>query len=135
MQGDALAEYFRLVQEFPLVSIKSESQLNEAQRFIDRVFAKGRLEKGEEEYLDALGDLVAAYEDDHHEIESAPDAEMLRHLMESKGISQAELSRETQISKSSISEVLSGKKSFSRQMIRGLADYFRIDPALLAANI
>ena len=39
-------------------------------------------------YLDALSDLVAAYEDEHYPIEPASDADMLRHLMEAKGVTQ-----------------------------------------------
>lgn len=46
-----------------------------------------------------------------------------------------ELSRDTGLSKSSVSEVLSGKKAFSRQMLRTLADYFQVDVGVLAANI
>ena len=86
-------------------------------------------------YLDALSDLAGAYEDEHHPIEPASDADMLRHLMQAKGVSQIQLSRETGLSKSTISEVLAGKRSFSRQMIRKLADYLQVDVSLLAANI
>ena len=60
---------------------------------------------------------------------------MLRHLMDAKSVSQIEISRETGLPKSTISEVLSGKKSFSRQMIRKLADYFDVDVSVLAANL
>lgn len=44
-----------------------------------------------------------------------------------------QLSHDTGLPKSSISEVLAGKKSFSRQMIRKLADYFHVDVGVLAA--
>ncbi|MCX7389043.1 MAG: hypothetical protein NTX48_20480 [Planctomycetales bacterium] len=37
--------------------------------------------------------------------------------------------------KSTIAEVLAGKKTFSRQMIRKLTDYFHVDIGVLAANI
>ena len=86
-------------------------------------------------YLDALSDLVAAYEDQHYPIAPASDADMLRHLMEAKGVTQAQLSRDTGIAKSTISEVLAGKKPFSRQMIRKLAGYFRVDVSILAGNL
>src|SRR5438445_798904 len=127
--------YLELVKAFPLASVKSETQLQESQKVMDRLLARGELDDGEELYLDALSDLVAAYEDDHHAIEPASDADMLRHLLEAKGITQAQLSRGTLIPKSTISEVLAGKKSFSRQMIRKLADYFNVDRSVLAANI
>jgi HTH-type transcriptional regulator/antitoxin HigA len=46
-----------------------------------------------------------------------------------------QLSHDTGLPKSTISEVLAGKKTFSRQMIRKLADYFHVDVGVLAANI
>lgn len=101
---------------------------------MDRLFAKGELIPAEEAYLDALGDLAATYEDVAHPIEPPADADLLRHLMESKGVTQAELSRESGVPKSSISEVLAGKKRFTRPMIRALAGYFKVEPSLLAAN-
>ena len=119
---------------FPLASIKSDEQLQEAQKVMDQLLAQGELKGGEEMYLDALSDLVAAYEDEHYPIEPASDADMLRHLMEAKGVTQAQLSRETTVPKSTISEILAGKKQLSRQMIHKFADYFQVDVSLLAAN-
>ena len=127
--------YLELVLAFPLTSIQSEEHLQAAQEVMDRLLAAGDLEDGAMLYLDALSDLVAAYEDDHHPITSASDAEMLRHLLEAKGVSQAELHRETGLAKSTISEVLAGKKAFSRQMIRRLSDFFKVDVSVLTANL
>ena len=123
-----------LVLDFPLASIKSDEHLAEAQRVMDGLLACVSLDAGEETYLDALSDLAGSYEDEHHAIEPASDAEMLRHLMEAKGVSQMQLSHDALLPKSTISEVLAGKKSFSRQMIRKLADYFHVDVGVLAAN-
>jgi len=134
LSGKSRDSYLELVQTFPLASIKSEEHLEEAQKVIDDLLKKGDLDDGEETYLDTLSDLVAAYEDEHHVIEPASDADMLRHLMEAKGVTQAQLSKDTTIPKSTISEVLSGKKPFSRQMIRKLADYFKVDVSVLAVN-
>jgi HTH-type transcriptional regulator/antitoxin HigA len=116
------------------VRIGMELQLHEAQKVMDRLLARGELDDGEEMYLDALSDLVAAYEDEHCAMEPASDADMLRHLMEARGVTQAQLSRATAIPKSTISEILAGKKPFSRQIIRKFADYFSVDVSVLAAN-
>lgn len=118
-----------------MTTIKSNKHLSAAQEVMDRLLAKAELDHGEEIYLEALSDLVASYEDDHHAIEPASDADMLRHLMEAKSVTQAQLSLDTSLPKSSISEVLAGRKPFSRQMIRKLADYFKVDVSVLAANI
>ncbi len=133
-KGKSRDTYLELVTAFPLVSIKSDDHLSEAQKVLDRLL-KEETDNGKEMYLDVLSDLVAAYEDAHHQMEPASDADMLRHFMDAKGVTQAQLSRETNLSKSTISEVLSGKKPFSRQMIRRFADYFGVDVSVLAANI
>jgi HTH-type transcriptional regulator / antitoxin HigA len=134
LKGVGRDSYLELVMAFPLASIKSQEQLQQAQEVMDQLLARSELDDGQEMYLDALSDLVAAYEDEHHAIEPASDADMLRHLMEAKGVSQAQLSKETTIPKSTISEILAGKKPFSRQIIRKLADYFGVDASVLAAN-
>jgi len=134
LKGAGRDSYLELVIAFPLASIKSDEQLHEAQKVMDQLLARGRLDDGEEMYLDALSDLVAAYEDEHHAIQPASDADMLRHLMEAKGVTQAHLSREATIPKSTISEILAGKKPFTRHLIRKLADYFNVDSSVLATN-
>jgi HTH-type transcriptional regulator/antitoxin HigA len=135
LKGKARDSYLELVLAFPLASIQSDEHLEEAQQVMDRLLAKVRFDQGEEMYLDALSDLVVAYEHEHYAIEPASDADMLRHLMEAKGVTQVQLHRDTGIAKSTISEVLAGKKLFSRQMIRKLAGYFKMDVSVLAANL
>jgi HTH-type transcriptional regulator / antitoxin HigA len=108
LKGKSRDSYLELVLDFPLASIKSDKHFAEAQRVMDRLLARGTRNAGEGTYLDALSDLVAAYEDEHHTIEPASDADMLRHLMEAKGVSQIQLSRETGLPKSTVSEVLAG---------------------------
>lgn len=134
-KGKVRDQYLELIQTLPLTSIRSDDDLEAAQKVMDGLLAKGKLSSGEALYLDALSDLVAAYEDQHYSIGPASDADMLRHLMEAKGTTQSELHEQTGIPKSSISEVLAGKKQFSRQMIRTFADYFKVDVSVLAANI
>ena len=80
-KGKSRNSYLKLVMAFPLASIKSDLHLEAAQQVMDRLLAKGELDEGEEMYLDALSDLVGAYEDDHHPIAPASDADLLRHLM------------------------------------------------------
>ena len=127
--------YLELVCAFPLASIQSHDHLDEAQRVMDHLLAKAKFDEGEEMYLDALSDLVATYEDEHFPIDPASDADMLRHFLDARGVSQAELSRGAAISRSTISEILAGKKLFSRQIIRKLAEYFKVEVSVLAGNI
>jgi len=134
-KGKVRDDYLRLIMKLPLTAIRSDDDLEEAQEVMDRLLARGTLSRGEELYLDALSDLVAAYEDDHYVIPPASDADMLRHLMEAKGMSQAELHRRTGIARSTISEVLAGKKRFTRQLIAKLAEVFGVDKGVLVHNL
>jgi HTH-type transcriptional regulator/antitoxin HigA len=134
-RGKTRDDYLNLVREFPLTSIRFDEDLEAAQDVMDRLLTKGDLSSGQELYLDALSDLVAAYEDAHYAIPAASDADMLKHLMEAKGVSQIELHRGTKIPKSTISEILNGKKPFSRQIIVKLASYFNVDKTILARNL
>jgi len=135
LKGKAKDSYMECVLAFPLTTLSSDDHLETALGVMDDLLAKPKLYQGEQSYLDALSDLVASYEDEHFPIEAASDADMLRHLLDAKGVSQAQLHRGTGVSKSSISEVLSGKKSLSRPMMRKLADYFHVNVIVLAANI
>jgi HTH-type transcriptional regulator / antitoxin HigA len=135
LKGKSRDSYMDLVLDFPLASIKSDEHLSEARLVMDALLARGVLDEGKEMYLDALSDLVGSYEDEGCVIEPASDADMLRHLMEAAGVSQIQLSQDTGLPKSTVSEVLAGKKTFSRQMIRKLAKYFQVDVGVLAANI
>ena len=127
--------YLGLIKTFPLASIKSANQLKEAQEVIDALLKKGPLDEGEEMYLDALGDLVIRYEDEHYPISPASEADMLRHLMEAKGASQVDVARKTRIARSTISEILSGKRSLNKSHIRKLAKYFNVDPGVFIAGL
>ncbi len=127
--------YLALVIDFPLTSIRSHEHRQAAQAIIDRLLAQSELRHGEALYLDAVSTLVASYEDDHFPFAPAADSELLQHFLDVKGINQAELSRETGLPKSTISEVLAGKKKFSRQMIRKLATFFNVDVSVLTTNL
>ena len=60
---------------------------------------------------------------------------MPRHLLDAKGITQSELHRQTGIPKSTVSEVLAGRKPFSKTLIRTLAEFFKVDVSVLASNL
>lgn len=128
-------QYLELVNELPLVSITSERHLDAAQEMVDRLTNQDKLDGGSQAYLNALCDLIIVYEDQHHQLPPASDAGLLRHLLEAKGVTQNQLHKDTGLAKSGISEILSGKKSFSKAMIGPLAEYFHVPTSVFTANI
>ena len=120
--------YLELVQAFPLKHLRSDRQLSKAIKMIDALISRGKLERGEQDYLDVLTDIVEKYETENCPMSPVSDADMLRHLIEARGITQAKPSADVDIPMSSISEVLHGKKKLTRRHIGILAEYFGLDP-------
>jgi len=124
--------YLELVLRFPLRPIRSDKELNAAIEMVDSLLDQEKLATAEADYLDVLGDLIEQYETVAHPIAPVSDGEMLRHLIEAKGVSQTEVSRATGIADSSISEILKGKRSLNRSHIGKLARYFNVSPEVFA---
>lgn len=128
-------DYLDLVKRFPLKSIDDDAALDAAEDVLDELLTLGTLSAGANDYLEALTDLIAVYENDRVVIDAPSDADLLSHLMEAKGVTQAQLAERTGIAKSTISEILSGKKaSFPKSMYGALGAFFGVDKGVFAAN-
>ncbi len=99
---------------------------------IDTLLDQPRRSQGETDYLDVLSFLVSRYEHEHHPIPRLPDSDMLRHLIEVKETTQAELARATGIAESTVSEILSGKRSLNKAQIGKLSRYFHVEPGVFS---
>lgn len=126
---DGLAGYAALISEFPLRPIRDADEHARALTVV-RSLMGGGLDEGESDYLEILVGLVERYEEEACPISEPADAEMLRFLLESRGVNQATLARATGIAESAISEVLSGKKTLRRQHIGAIAGHFKVSPAV-----
>ena len=124
-----IASYLHLVKEFPLTEISDDKHLATAQRVLDRLL-ETRLDDGGQAYLDVLTDLIESYEDEHESIPDASESDVLRELMSSHQLSQTTLSKGVGISQSTISAVLSGTRSLTKDQIVILAEYFHVSPAV-----
>lgn len=122
--------YFDLIHRFPLVPIRNDKHLRDAQAVIDELVARKKLDSDEEAYLDVLSDLVMDYENKHHPIPEPSNAAMLEHLLEARGMSQAELADKTGIVRSTISQILKGKRRISMSHIGPLAEALNTSPAV-----
>jgi HTH-type transcriptional regulator/antitoxin HigA len=118
--------YFALVKQFPLTHIRDDNQLDAAQP-IDQLLQQ-KLDKGAQEYLEALTDLVETYEGHHHAIPDASEADVLRELMRSNALSQAQLAKKVGIVQSTISAVLTCDRMLTRDQVVRLAKFFNVSP-------
>ncbi len=120
--------YFALVEQFPLTHIRDDEHLEQAQEMLDRLLQE-ELDEGSQEYLDALTDLVETYEDNHQPIPDASEADVLRELMRSNGLSQMKLAKTAGISQSTLSAVLRGGRALTKNQVVALARVFGVSPS------
>lgn len=133
--GKTEDRYLDLVRRFPLRPLRSDADLDAAVTVIDGLLDHSRLTAPEQDYLDVLSDLVEAYESEHVPMRPVGDAELLRFLIEQKGVTQARVASGAGIAESTVSEVLAGKRTLNRTQITKLARYFHVEPgAFLSAS-
>ena len=121
--------YFQLVKQFPLVHIRDKGHLEAAFEVIDRLL-RTDLDEGGQEYLLTLTDLVGIYEEEHVMIPDVSVADVLRELMCINECSQNWLAKELKISLSTISAVLHGTRSLTKNQMVRLARFFDVPMAL-----
>lgn len=120
--------YFDLVKQFPLTHIQDDDHLDAAQSMLDRLLQE-ELDKGAREYLDVLTDLIEAYEEKHLPLPDASEAEVLRELMRTNALSQPKLAKAVGIAQSTLSAVLNGRRSLTKDQAVKLAKFFNVSPA------
>ena len=98
--------------------IKTEKQYNEAIERIDELFdAKPNTKEFDE--LELLAMLVDAYEDKHYHIEAPTPIEAIKFRMEQQGLKRTDLIPFLG-TRSRVSEILSGKRKLTVNMMRNL---------------
>ena len=115
--------YLALVKRHPLMSIRSEPELDAAQTVIDALLRR-ELDDGGQAYLDALSDLVIVYEQEHHAVPPLPPDALLAQMLEDRGMSQAELARTAGLAKATVSDLVTGKRSFTVKQMHSVARIF-----------
>jgi antitoxin component HigA of HigAB toxin-antitoxin module len=122
--------YLALMGEFPLRPIRNEAEYDRAAGIIHRLaLREGKLDAGEEAYLEVLEAMVERYDSAHHAIDTrgASPTRVLRMLVEQAGMSVTELGKLIG-SKGAASELLSGrKKEPSKAQIARLCARFKVD--------
>lgn len=82
--------------------------------------------------LDLVGDLVSRYEQEHYAIEPAEPQEVLRQLMDARGLRQADLAEI--VPQSNLSAILAGKRKISATLAGKLGKFFGISPAVFVPS-
>lgn len=118
----------RLLERFPPRVIRTRAQLAATEEEIESLLArKSRLDDSERAYLDLLSRLVEDWEEEHVEMPSISGVDLIKVLLEDRGLSQRDLVRAEVFATDSVaSEVLSGRRMPTVAHIARLAGYFSL---------
>lgn len=122
--------YRRLLSRTMPVVIETEEENARMLAVVEKLMHKGeKLSAEEEKLLKLLARLVEDFEERFYMPSAATPLEVLRHLMEARGVKQSQL-WVVFGSKGIASEVLNGKRGISKTHARGLANYFHVPAEL-----
>jgi HTH-type transcriptional regulator / antitoxin HigA len=125
--------YLALLEEFPLRYIRNGAEYERAAQIVHRLaLREGKLDDGEEAYLEVLETLIERYDSENHSLrlEDVSPTRVLRMLVEQAGMSVTELGALLG-SKGAASELLSGRRREpSKTQIARLCERFRVDASL-----
>ena len=84
--------------------------------------------RAEGELIAVLSTLIESYEVETIPRRKPTPAATLKHLIDAKEVTRAEVARATGIPRSTITNVLSGRRQISKENVTRLATYFHVDP-------
>jgi HTH-type transcriptional regulator/antitoxin HigA len=116
-----------LFERFPPRVIEDKDQLEATQAVVDDLINKPRLDHAEEEYLSLLGMLIHDWEEEHERIPDVSGPELIRVLLEERGLRQRDLVEAGIFSTETVaSDVLAGRRPFRLEHVLGASRLFKV---------
>jgi len=119
--------YQTLLQEFVPRPISSRRAYQRTLKQIDGLIRKAKRSRAEDDLLELLATLVEQYEIRHgYTTPELSPRDRLAGLIEARGMTQTELSRASHVPRTTINEILSGRRGVSKANASRLAKYFGV---------
>lgn len=105
--------------------IKSDDQYREYCNLLEELV--GRKENAEfEDDIELLMMLIEKWDDEHSILTAADPVGILKYLMDEHRLKAKDIAALLCVNKSTVSEILHYRKGFSKEIIRKLADHFKV---------
>ncbi|MEX2389168.1 MAG: helix-turn-helix domain-containing protein [Phycisphaeraceae bacterium] len=121
-----------LVRLMPPQAIADDVQLENTTEMIDRLMAIPKLTKGQALYLETLTQLVAAYESQHHAVDTGgvTGLDSLKYLLDQNNMNGTDLARLLDVHASMGSKILKGERKLTADHLRKLTARFHVEASL-----
>ena len=120
-------KYLRLANRVVVKAIDTEGEYDAMVEAVGRLMAKGeeRLSAEESALLETVAILIEAYDQKHYPLPEVRGNDMLAYLMETSGRKASDL-LPIFGTRGRVSEVLTGKRSISKEQAKKLAAFFKV---------
>lgn len=127
--------YQTLLQQFVPRPIGSQRAYQRTLKQIDGLMRKTKRSRAEDDLLELLATLVEQYEiRQGFTVPELSPRDRLAGLIEARQLTQAELSRASQVPRTTINEILAGRRAISKANALRLANYFGVPTGELIAE-
>lgn len=106
--------------------IKSKAQYNQYCKQLEDLLICGSKSKGIQDEIELLTLLIEKWDEEHNSFAELDPIRLLRSLMEERRMKPKDLVEVLGVSKGYVSEVLNYKKGLSKEVIRKLAECFKV---------
>jgi HTH-type transcriptional regulator/antitoxin HigA len=125
----ASSSYAELLAQYQPHAIRNEQDAERIQELIDTLIDREELTDDEEEFLALLGSLIFMWEaDGKYNLRDVPPHEVVKALLEARGLRQQALVGPVFPTKGIASEVLSGKRRLTYDFVERLSHFFDVSP-------
>ncbi len=123
--------YLELVTLFPLRPIRNANTYDQARKVLRTL--QSDTTTAAIDYKSVLVSLITTYEKDNGQqldTSNVSPADIVRHLLAERGMSVNAFAKDRKLSQSALSDMLSGKRDWSKATIVNVADYFGLPRGL-----
>jgi HTH-type transcriptional regulator / antitoxin HigA len=124
-------KYGRLLLRVTPTAIESEAENERVLSVIEELMAKGeaKLSPEEDALIELLTQLVENFEKRAYPRQKSDPAQLVRFLLDQRGLKPVDLAPVVG-SRGRVSDILSGRRSISKEQAKRLGEFFHVSPAL-----
>jgi HTH-type transcriptional regulator/antitoxin HigA len=121
--------YSKLLSQHQPRIIKTEEENEKFLETVEELLSRSHLTPEEDTLLELLVKLIEDFEDKHYQLNSSTPRSRLLHLMEARGLEQADL---VQIFGSSeiVTKIMNSELEITKKQAEALGKFFQIEPSL-----
>lgn len=114
------------MEALPYKVIKTEKQYYDYCRMLEELVGLKKKNRLQQDTIELLTLLIEKWDEEHNSFSDADPIEMLKYLMTENKLKAIDLAGILGVSKSLMSDILNYRRGLSKEIIRKLADHFKL---------